>query len=207
MSKFCLSSISKVIGSDELVNRVVSSAYITHLHFTESGLVWPQKCCQKISDSYTDITWRSNLHILKKIKSLYRRWEKQTKETKKLRYSYCTRLILVPLSKVYSSQVLGPNESFQILFIWVKHIDFPIGDLHVSLWRVYLVVCPLYYRGFSCDVISSQFCKSSYSRPPCWFPIAWAMAGYIGKYNKMSRYFLFSSYHNTKSRPNDTSQI
>ena len=37
MSKFCLSSISKVIGSDELVNRVVSSAYIAHLHFTESG--------------------------------------------------------------------------------------------------------------------------------------------------------------------------
>ena len=37
MSKFCLSSISKVIGSDELVNRVVSSAYFTHLHFTESG--------------------------------------------------------------------------------------------------------------------------------------------------------------------------
>ena len=26
-------------------------------------------------------------------------------------------------------------------------------------------------RGFSCDVISSQFCKSSYSRPPCWFPL------------------------------------
>ena len=25
-------------------------------------------------------------------------------------------------------------------------------------------------RRFSCDVISSQFCKSSYSRPPCWFP-------------------------------------
>ena len=24
--------------------------------------------------------------------------------------------------------------------------------------------------GFSCGVISSQFCKSSYSRPPCWFP-------------------------------------
>ena len=37
MSKFCLSSISKVSGSDELVKRVVSSAYITHLHFTESS--------------------------------------------------------------------------------------------------------------------------------------------------------------------------
>ena len=37
------------------------------------------------------------------------------------------------------------------------------------------------YRGFSCDVISSQFCKSSNSRPPCWFPFAWTG---IGKYNK-----------------------
>ena len=25
-------------------------------------------------------------------------------------------------------------------------------------------------RGFSCDIILSQFCKSSYLRPPCWFP-------------------------------------
>ena len=28
------------------------------------------------------------------------------------------------------------------------------------------------YRGFSCDVISSKFCKSSYPWPPCWFPFA-----------------------------------
>ena len=55
-------------------------------------------------------------------------------------------------------------------------------------------------RGFSRDVISSQFCKSSYSRPPCWFPVAWTG---IGKYNKMSRYFLFSSNHYTKLRPSD----
>ena len=27
-------------------------------------------------------------------------------------------------------------------------------------------------RGVSCDVISSQFCKSSYSRLPCWFPLS-----------------------------------
>ena len=26
-------------------------------------------------------------------------------------------------------------------------------------------------RGFSCDVISNQFCKSSYLGPPCWFPL------------------------------------
>ena len=39
MSRFWLSLISKVIGSDELVKIVVSSAYITitHLHFTECG--------------------------------------------------------------------------------------------------------------------------------------------------------------------------
>ena len=55
-------------------------------------------------------------------------------------------------------------------------------------------------RGFPFDVISSQFFKSSYSRPPCWFPFAWPV---IGKYNKTSRYFLFSSYHNTKLRPSD----
>ena len=55
-------------------------------------------------------------------------------------------------------------------------------------------------RGFSCDVISSQFCKSSYLRPPCWFPVAWPG---IGKNNKISHYFLISSYHNTKLRPSD----
>ena len=37
MSRFCLSSSSKVTGSDELVRRVVSSAYNTHLHLTEYG--------------------------------------------------------------------------------------------------------------------------------------------------------------------------
>ena len=56
------------------------------------------------------------------------------------------------------------------------------------------------YRGFSCDVISCQFCKSSYLRPTCWFPFAWTG---IAKYNKMSCYFSFSSYHNTKLRPSD----
>ena len=30
----------------------------------EQDLVSPQKCCQKISDSCIDLTWRSNLHIL-----------------------------------------------------------------------------------------------------------------------------------------------
>ena len=53
------------------------------------------------------------------------------------------------------------------------------------------------HRGFSYEVISSQFCKSSYSQPPCWFPFAWPG---IVKYMKMSQYFLFSSYHNTKLR-------
>ena len=31
-------------------------------------------------------------------------------------------------------------------------------------------------RGFSCDVISSQFCKSSYSGLPCWFPCPISLA-------------------------------
>ena len=56
------------------------------------------------------------------------------------------------------------------------------------------------YRGFSCDIISSQLCKSSFLWLPCWFPSAWPG---IAKYNKMSRYFLSSSYHNTKLRPSD----
>ena len=55
-------------------------------------------------------------------------------------------------------------------------------------------------RGFSCDVISSQFCKSSYSESPCWFPFAWPG---IGIHNKMHRYFSFSSYHSIKLRPSD----
>ena len=32
----------------------------------------------------------------------------------------------------------------------------------------------IHNRGFSCDVISSQFCKPSYSQPPCWFPLSMA---------------------------------
>ena len=37
MSRFVLSSVCKVTGSFELTNRVVSSAYIAQLHFTEWG--------------------------------------------------------------------------------------------------------------------------------------------------------------------------
>ena len=37
------------------------------------------------------------------------------------------------------------------------------------------------YRGFSCDVISSQFCKSSYSQLPCWFPLS------IARYRKIQQ--------------------
>ena len=48
------------------------------------------------------------------------------------------------------------------------------------------------YRGFSCDVISSQFCKSSYSRLPCWFPLSMERHR---KHNKMSCYFY--SVHTT----------
>ena len=51
-----------------------------------------------------------------------------------------------------------------------------------------------YYRRFSCDVISSQFCKSSYWPPPCWFPLS--MERYRKKQQNVP--FLFSSYYNTK---------
>ena len=41
------------------------------------------------------------------------------------------------------------------------------------------IVCTQYNRGLSCDVISSQFCKSSYLHPPCWFPLSMAQYGKI----------------------------
>ena len=56
------------------------------------------------------------------------------------------------------------------------------------------------YRGFSCDVISSQFCKSSYSRLPCWFPL------YMEQYWKIQQnvpLLLTYSYHNTRLQLSD----
>ena len=41
-------------------------------------------------------------------------------------------------------------------------------------------------RGFSCDVISSQFCKSLYLRRPCWFPLSIV---WYWKKTKMSQNF------------------
>ena len=40
------------------------------------------------------------------------------------------------------------------------------------------------YRRFSCDIISSQFCKSSYWQPPFWFPL------YMERYCKIQQYVL-----------------
>ena len=37
------------------------------------------------------------------------------------------------------------------------------------------------FRGLICDVISSQFCKSSYLWPPCWFPL------YMARYWKIQQ--------------------
>ena len=51
---------------------------------------------------------------------------------------------------------------------------------------------------YSCDVMSCQFCKLSYSKPPCCFNFTWS-----GKYNKMSGYFSLSSYHNSILRLSD----
>ena len=71
------------------------------------------------------------------------------------------------------------------------------GVYHPRAAQICPATSPQFNRGFSCDVISSQFCKSSFSQPPCWFLYAWPG---IGKYNKMSRNFLFSSNHNAKLR-------
>ena len=46
-------------------------------------------------------------------------------------------------------------------------------------------------RGFSCDIISSKFCKSSYSRPPCWFPVC--MRRHWEKQQNIP-YLIFSAY-------------
>ena len=54
-------------------------------------------------------------------------------------------------------------------------------------------------RGFSCDVKSSQFCKSSYSNRQVVFHFA--QPG-IGKHNKISRNFLFSPHHNAELQLN-----
>ena len=59
------------------------------------------------------------------------------------------------------------------------------------------------HRGFSCDVILSQFCKSSYSWLPCWFPLRMVWYWKTQQNNKMFRYFLFSSYHNNKVQLSD----
>ena len=64
--------------------------------------------------------------------------------------------------------------------------------------RALLFFSILRHRGFSCDVISSKFCKSSHLRPPCWFPHPRS-----GENNKLFHYFLFSSYHITKIQPSD----
>ena len=41
----------------------------------------------------------------------------------------------------------------------------------VKYFHIFYIFQKSYYRGFSCEVISNKFCKSSYSRPPCWFPL------------------------------------
>ena len=51
------------------------------------------------------------------------------------------------------------------------------------------------YRRFLCDVISSQFCKSSYSRPPCWFPFS--MKGYWKIQQNVPLLYLIPQYQIT----------
>ena len=67
-----------------------------------------------------------------------------------------------------------------------------------------LMLCDRYHdnRGFTCDIISSRFCKTSYLRPPCWFPLS-SSRSMVLESSKMFCYFLFSSYHNTKLQLSD----
>ena len=68
------------------------------------------------------------------------------------------------------------------------------GVMHAALtWSYALCAC---YRGFSCDIISSIFFKSSYRRPPCWFPLG------MGRYWEKQQNVIFSFVHTTL-RPSD----
>ena len=54
--------------------------------------------------------------------------------------------------------------------------------------------------GFFNVPYEANFCKSSHSRPPCWFPFPIVL---FGKNNKMIKDFLFRLYYNTKLQPSD----
>ena len=71
------------------------------------------------------------------------------------------------------------------MYAAILNINCTQGKVHLMEQLYDFNVVGEVYRGFSLDVISSQFCKS------------WPD---VGIYNKMSRYFLFSSYHFTKLR-------
>ena len=61
-----------------------------------------------------------------------------------------------------------------------SYFSYTSRTLRACFNQTDLTILKICNRGFSCEIISIQFCKSSYSRPPCWFPFAWTG---IGKYN------------------------
>ena len=75
----------------------------------------------------------------------------------------CLRIFFVKLSDPLGRHILvRPN-------MWVPPRIRPLS--HSDFHSHYLTFERTAYRGFSCDVISSRFCKSSHFRPPCWFPL------------------------------------
>ena len=92
------------------------------------------------------------------------------------------------LFTVWTQLRLRSHQNFYEIFTHKQFLPTSAGNAQAQLhfWddqQRAFGISNISKRGISCDVISSQFCESSYSRPPCWFPFAWMG---IGKYNKMS---------------------
>ena len=62
----------------------------------------------------------------------------------------------------------SPFENPWWLYIYMRHLNHTICDSLPLIRATILDQC--HNRGFSCDVIISKFCRSSYLRPPCCFP-------------------------------------
>ena len=54
-----------------------------------------------------------------------------------------------------------------------------------------------FLREFLCDVILRQFCMSSYSRPPCWFP---HIDGVIGDVQGLMCFEIPATFHDVENK-------